>query len=271
MIEGTPEENLSNTQHLLEVNSISQNFRGLTALHNVSVHVDSGEILAIIGPNGAGKTTLLNCITRLYTPSEGSIFFNKIDLLSLPPHKIPSLGIARMFQNVELFKGMSVIDNVLCGRLHLLKYGLFDSFVFFGKAAREEVKHRRRVEEIIDFLEIQHIRKQMIGSLPFGLQKRVELARALAMEPRILLLDEPVAGMNLEETEDMARFILDINEELGITIVLIDHDMSVVMDISDRVIVLNFGQKLADGVPADIYANHAVMEAYLGVTEKNED
>ncbi|MDY7038536.1 MAG: ABC transporter ATP-binding protein [Thermodesulfobacteriota bacterium] len=254
---------------LLDVRSISKDFGGIKALNDVSLHVVPGEILAIIGPNGAGKTTLLNCISRLYPPSKGEILFENTNLLSFPPHKIPSLGIARMFQNIELFKGMTVIDNVLTGRLHLIEYGILGSFIFFGKAAREEVKNHRQVEKVIDFLEIQHIRRQVVGSIPYGLQKRVELARALAMEPKILLLDEPVAGMNMEETEDMARFILDINEELGITIILIDHDMGVVMDISDRIIVLNFGQKLAEGDPKEIYNNPEVIKAYLGKTGPN--
>ena len=251
---------------LLEITLLTQVFGGIIALDDVNLTVNHDEIFAIIGPNGAGKTTLLNCISRLYNPLHGEIFFEGANLLSMPPHKIPSLGIARMFQNVELFKGMSVIDSVLSGRLHLIKYGFFSSLIFFGSASVEEVKHRERIEEIIDFFEIQHIRKQMVGSLPYGLQKRVELARALAMEPKILLLDEPVAGMNLEETEDMARFILDINEELGVTIVMIEHDMGVVMDISDRVAVLNFGHKLAEGSPLEIYKNPEVVKAYLGET-----
>ena len=263
------QDNRNNVQQqkpLLEITSLTQVFGGIRALEDVGLSVNRGEIVAVIGPNGAGKTTLLNCISRLYDPFHGEILFEGASLLSLSAHEVPSLGIARMFQNVELFKGMTVIDNVLSGRLHLIKYGFFSALVFFGRAAVEEVKHRENIEEILDFLEIQHIRKQMVGSLPYGLQKRVELARALAMEPKILFLDEPVAGMNMEETEDMARFILDINEELGVTIVLIEHDMGVVMDISDRVMVLNFGNKLTEGTPQEVYENPEVVKAYLGET-----
>ena len=259
-----------NHKPLLEIRNLTHKFGGIIALENVNLKIYSREILAIIGPNGAGKTTLLNLITGFYQPSQGEILYRGINLLNLPAHKIASLGISRMFQNLELFKGMTVIDNILAGRSHLFSYGLFHSLIFFGKAAREEVENRKKVEEVIDFLEIEHIRKQTVASLPYGLQKRVELARALAMQPDIILLDEPVAGMNLEETEDMVRFILDINEEMNITVILVEHDMGVVMDISHRVNVFNFGKKLAEGTPREIYHNPEVVRAYLGKTGINE-
>ena len=272
MIDATVESGSKSFNHkpLLEIRNLTHKFGGIIALENVNLKIYSREILAIIGPNGAGKTTLLNLITRFYQPSQGEILYKGINLLNLPAHKIASLGISRMFQNLELFKGMTVIDNILAGRSHLFSYGLFHSLIFFGKAAREEVENRKKVEEVIDFLEIEHIRKQTVASLPYGLQKRVELARALAMQPDIILLDEPVAGMNLEETEDMVRFILDINEEMNITVILVEHDMGVVMDISHRVNVFNFGKKLAEGTPREIYHNPEVVRAYLGKTGINE-
>ncbi|MEW6533839.1 MAG: ABC transporter ATP-binding protein [Thermodesulfobacteriota bacterium] len=250
---------------LLRVDDISLRFGGVNVLANVSTSVTKGEIVAIIGPNGAGKTCLLNCINRFYQPVSGRIYFEGRDITPLRPHQIPVLGIARTFQNVELFKGMTVIDNIKLGRHVHLDTGLISAGCYFGKARKTELALRKEIEErIIDLLEIEHIRKKRVGTLPYGLQKRVELARALAMKPKLLLLDEPVTGMNLEETEDIARFILDIHDEWGVTIVLIEHDMGVVMDISDRVCVLDFGVKIAEGSPDDVRHNEQVIKAYLG-------
>ncbi len=249
----------------LEVRDVHLSFGGLKALNGVSTGVKRGEIFSIIGPNGAGKTCLLNCINRFYQPEKGRIMFEGRDISRLKAHKIAALGVARTFQNVELFGHMTVLDNIrLGGHVHL-KSGSIAGGIYFGKARNEEMAFRRHIEEqIIDLLEIEQIRKKTVHTLPYGLQKRVELARALAMKPKILLLDEPATGMNLEETEDMARFILDINEEWGVTIVLIEHDMGVVMDISDRVCVLDFGQKIAEGRPREIRHNEQVIKAYLG-------
>jgi branched-chain amino acid transport system ATP-binding protein len=234
-------------------------------LTDVSLEVYSGEIFSIIGPNGAGKTCLLNCVNRFYHPEKGRLFFEGQDITKRKTHDIAALGIARTFQNVELFKGMSVIDNIKLGNHVHLNTGMLSAGYYFGKAQRTELKLRKEIEEtIIDLLEIESIRKKKVGTLPYGLQKRVELARALAMKPRLLLLDEPVTGMNLEETEDMARFILDIHEEWGVTIILIEHDMGVVMDISDRVSVLDFGVKIAEGKPQEIRTDERVIKAYLG-------
>lgn len=250
---------------LLEVDGIYLQFGGVHVLANVSIEVEKGEIYAIIGPNGAGKTCLLNCINRFYQPLQGRIFFEGQDITRMKPYQIPALGIARTFQNVELFKGMSVIDNIKLGRHIHLNTGILSAGFYFGEARRTEIALRAEIEEtIIDLLEIEHIRKKKVGTLPYGLQKRVELARALAMKPKVLLLDEPVTGMNLEETEDIARFILDIHEEWGATIILIEHDMGVVMDISDRVCVLDFGVKIAEGAPEEIRHNDQVIKAYLG-------
>jgi branched-chain amino acid transport system ATP-binding protein len=250
---------------LLQVDGVSVRFGALVAVNRVSLEIARGEILAIIGPNGAGKTTLLNAISGFYRPYEGRIIFQGQDRTHLKPYEVAALGIARTFQNVALFKGMSVLDNIMTGRL--LKMG--GSFVldalYWGPAKRQELEHRAFVERIIDFLEIQAIRKTPAGRLPYGLQKRVELARALAAEPTLLLLDEPMAGMNVEEKEDMCRFILDVNEEFGTTIALIEHDMGVVMDISDRVAVLDYGRKIADGPPEQVRKDQAVLDAYLGV------
>ena len=254
---------------LLEVKNLHLSFGGLTALNSVSLSVDHGEIFAIIGPNGAGKTCILNCICRFYHPEKGQVLFKGIDITQLAPHKVAELGIARTFQNIELFQGMTVLDNIKLGAHVHLQAGFFAGGIYWGKARREEMLLRQEVEErIIDLLEIQAIRKKIVGTLPYGLQKRVELARALAMRPKILLLDEPMAGMNLEETEDMARFILDINEEESVTIVLIEHDMGVVMDISDRVYVLDFGTKIAEGAPREIQHNEHVINAYLGGSDE---
>jgi branched-chain amino acid transport system ATP-binding protein len=255
--------------HHLEIEDLHLNFGGLKALAGVSTTVRRGEIFSIIGPNGAGKTCLLNCINRFYQPQQGRIFFEGRDISRLKAHQIASLGIARTFQNVELFAHMTVLDNIkLGGHVHL-KSGVFSGGLYFGKTRREEMAFRRHIEKkIIDLLEIEQIRKSLVHALPYGLQKRVELARALAMNPRILLLDEPCAGMNLEETEDIARFVLDINQEWGCTIILIEHDMGVVMDISDRVCVLDFGTKIAEGVPAEIRHDERVIQAYLGETEE---
>jgi branched-chain amino acid transport system ATP-binding protein len=248
----------------LILNKVNLSFGELKALNNVSLRVDKIEILSIIGPNGAGKTSLLNCISGYYMPQEGELFFDGVDLGKLKIYQKTSLGIGRTFQNVELFNGLSVLDNILAARHLHFNTGVLFSFLHYGKALREEVKNREIVEEIIDFLEIKPVRKKIVASLPYGIRKRVELGRALAMEPKLLLLDEPMSGMNVEEKEDMARFVLDIFEEKKIPIILIDHDMGVVMDISDRVIVLDFGTKIAEGLPQEIMHNENVINAYLG-------
>jgi len=252
-------------EYQLIVEDVHLSFGGLKALSGVSTAVRRGEIFAIIGPNGAGKTCLLNCINRFYHPERGRILFEGRDLTRLKAHRMAALGIARTFQNVELFAHMTVLDNIkLGGHVHLTS-GLFSGGIYYGKTRREETAFRKEIEEkIIDLLEIEHIRKKVVHTLPYGLQKRVELARALAMKPQILLLDEPCAGMNLEETEDIARFVLDIHEEWDTTIILIEHDMGVVMDISDRVCVLDFGIKIAEDTPLKIRHNEQVIQAYLG-------
>ncbi len=255
----------SDQDYQLVLEDVHLSFGGLKALNGVSTKIRKGEIFSIIGPNGAGKTCLLNCINRFYRPEQGRIVFEGQDLAGLKPHNIAALGIARTFQNVELFGHMTVLENVkLGGHIHL-RSGFLTGGLYYGPARREEMELRRHIEErIVDLLEIEAIRKKAVHTLPYGLQKRVELARALAMKPKLLLLDEPAAGMNLEETEDMARFILDINEEWEVTIILIEHDMGVVMDISDRVCVLDFGQTIAEGRPAEIRHNEHVIRAYLG-------
>jgi len=242
-------------------------FGGVQALTAVSLEVRQSEITAIIGPNGAGKTSLLNCVSGLYHPQEGSIrFFNGREHLitSLKPYEIAKLGIARSFQNIELFKHMTVLDNIMLGRHIHLKANILSGGLFWGRAQKEEIENRRFLEDIIDLLEIESIRKQTVGTLSYGLQKRVELARALAVQPSLLVLDEPMAGMNNEEKEDMARFILDVNEEHGVSVIIIEHDMGVVMDISDHVVVLNFGMKIGDGTPDEVQQNTEVVQAYLG-------
>jgi branched-chain amino acid transport system ATP-binding protein len=250
---------------LLEVDRISVRFGAVQALSQVSLDVRRGEILAIIGPNGAGKTTLLNVISGFYHPYEGRILFEGRDRTRLSAPDVAALGFARTFQNVALFRGMTVLDNIMTGRLLRMRGSFLWEALYWGPARRQELEHRAFAERIIDFLEIQAIRKTPAGRLPYGLQKRVELARALAAEPTLLLLDEPMAGMNVEEKEDMCRFILDVNDEFGTTIALIEHDMSVVMDISDRVAVLDYGRKIADGPPDAVRADPAVIAAYLGV------
>ena len=253
---------------LLEVRGVSVRFGALLALHRVSLEIGRGEIVAIIGPNGAGKTTLLNVISGFYHPYEGRIVFEGRDRTRLAPPDVAALGIARTFQNVALFKGMTVLDNIMTGRLLKMRGSFLLEAVYWGPARRQELEHRAFVERIIDFLEIQAIRKTPAGRLPYGLQKRVELARALAAEPTLLLLDEPMAGMNVEEKEDMCRFILDVNGEFDTTIALIEHDMGVVMDISDRVAVLDYGRKIADGSPDHVRKDQGVLGAYLGVSHE---
>jgi len=250
---------------ILSVEKVSLAFGGVKALSDVSFDVKAHEIRAIIGPNGAGKSSMLNVLNGVYHPQTGKIRFKEKTFSGMDPHQAAALGIARTFQNIALFKGMTVLDNVMTGRNLRMRCNFLQQAVWFGPAKREELEHRRAAEEIIDFLEIQHIRKTPVGRLPYGLQKRVELARALAAEPQLLLLDEPMAGMNLEEKQDMCRFVLDVNDHYGTTIVLIEHDMGVVMDISDRVVVLDYGRKIADGSPEQIRNNQAVIDAYLGV------
>ncbi len=251
---------------ILDLQNISLSFGVMKVLNNISFNIRQGEIRSIIGPNGAGKSSMLNVINGVYHPQEGTISFRGEIRKKMKVHEAAAQGIARTFQNIALFKGMSTLDNIMTGRNLRMKANLLQQALYWGKAQREEIENRRKVEEIIDFLEIQSIRKTPVGRLPYGFQKRVELGRALAAEPDILLLDEPMAGMNVEEKEDMSRFIIDINDNFGTTIVLIEHDMGVVMDLSDRVVVLDYGRQLADGLPDEVRSNQAVIDAYLGVS-----
>jgi len=261
----------------MRIEDVSLSFGGVNALSSVSLEVKSNEILAIIGPNGAGKTALLNCISGFYKPQKGEIYFGDTKITRQRPDRLARLGIARTFQNIELYTGLSTQDNIMASRHVFMKQNFVDGAIYYGRSHREELRHRQTVEEIIDFLEMQSIRKQVVAALPYGLRKRVELGRALALEPKVLLLDEPMAGMNLEEKEDIARFILDLYEGQGETypdspvlrdgirtIVMVEHDMGVVMDLADRIAVLNFGRKIAEGTPAEIKANPDVVKAYLG-------
>ncbi len=249
---------------LLEFDNVSLSFKGVKALTNVSFHVNPEELFAIIGPNGAGKTSTFNCLNGVYRPQEGDIRWEGESILGMRPDKVAELGIARTFQNIELFAHMTVLENLLVGRHVRTRASWLSGSLWFGKAKREEMDNRAKVEDIIDLLEIESWRKYPVALLPYGVQKRVELGRALAMEPRLLLLDEPVAGMNLEETEDMARFILDIRQELGIAMILVEHDMALVMDIADRVMVLDFGTPITTGPPAEVQRHPEVIRAYLG-------
>jgi branched-chain amino acid transport system ATP-binding protein len=262
---GLPRAAPAEREPLLQVEDITLSFGGVKAIRGVSFDIRKGEIRAIIGPNGAGKTSMLNVINGFYHPQEGTITFRGRKRRRMRPHAAASQGIARTFQNVALFKGMTTLDNVMAGRSLKMRRNIFWQMLWVGPARREEIEHREAAERIIDFLEIEHIRKTPVGRLPYGLQKRVELARALAMQPELLLLDEPMAGMNLEEKEDMSRFIIDVNQEFGTTIALIEHDMGVVMDLSDRVLVLDYGRKIADGAPDEVRGDRNVIDAYLGV------
>ncbi|WP_126979029.1 ABC transporter ATP-binding protein [Frigidibacter oleivorans] len=251
---------------LMEMKNITLRFGGVVAIKDISFDIREGEIRAIIGPNGAGKSSMLNVISGFYHPQQGEVWFRGQRRAPMRPYQVARQGIARTFQNIALFDGMSVLDNIMTGRLTMMRAGLLEQALWWGRAAREEDAHREKVEKIIDFLEIQAIRKTPVGRLPYGLKKRVELARALAAEPKILLLDEPMAGMNVEEKEDMCRFILDVNDEFGTTIALIEHDMGVVMDLSDRVVVMDYGRKIGDGTPDEVRSNPEVIAAYLGVS-----
>jgi branched-chain amino acid transport system ATP-binding protein len=254
----------------LRVDRVAKQFGGVTAVDEVSLEVRQGEILSIIGPNGAGKTSLLNMVSGFYRPDQGSIRFRGEDITRYPPSRIAELGIARTFQNIALFRGMTVLDNLMLGRHVRMKAGVFSSFVYWGMAQKEEIAHREKVEDLIEFLKLEDLRKLPTGALSYGLQKRVELGRALALEPEVLLLDEPMGGMNQEEKEDMARYVLDVNEERGTTIILIEHDMGVVMDISRRVVVLDRGRVIAEGDPQSVQASPEVITAYLGTKRPQE-
>ena len=251
---------------VMEMKNITLRFGGVTAIKDITFDIREGEIRAIIGPNGAGKSSMLNVVSGFYVPQEGEVFFRGEKRPPLKPFQVARQGIARTFQNIALFEGMSVLDNVMTGRLTQMKAGIVSQSIWRGKAEKEEVENREICERVIDFLEIQSIRKTPVSRLPYGLKKRVELARALASEPKLLLLDEPMAGMNVEEKEDMSRFILDVNDEFGTTIALIEHDMGVVMDLSDRVVVMDYGKKIGDGTPSEVRNNQAVIDAYLGVS-----
>jgi len=255
-------------QEVLRVNNINLSFGGNKVLVGVSFDVNKGEILGLIGPNGAGKTSMLNCITMFYKLEEGQIFFEKREITFSRPYQIATFKISRTFQNIELFSGLTVLENLMAGRHILMKSGAIASSLFFGKARREEINHREVVEDIIDLLELEAIRDKLVGSLPYGQRKRVDLGRALALEPKLMLLDEPMAGMNLEEKEDMVRYILDIHELKDISIILVEHDMGVVMDIVDRLVVLDFGRKIAEGTPMEIKGNPNVIKAYLGTPKR---
>ena len=251
---------------VMEMKNITLKFGGVTAIEDISFDIHEGEIRAIIGPNGAGKSSMLNVISGFYIPQQGEVFFRGVKRAPLKPYQVARQGIARTFQNIALFEGMSVLDNVMTGRLTHMKAGIISQSFWRGRAEREEMQNREICERVIDFLEIQSIRKTPVSRLPYGLKKRVELARALASEPKLLLLDEPMAGMNVEEKEDMSRFILDVNDEFGTTIALIEHDMGVVMDLSDRVVVMDYGKKIGDGTPNEVRNNQSVIDAYLGVS-----